>query len=171
MKYIIEIEGFKLTKKFIVKEITIRNLQREMQHFLVKSPFSFDKLSYLEKRTVKYCESNLHLIHWRAGNTSFGVLKNYLQSNLTNESEVYIKGAEKVNVLRNELGLTCTITDVNQIEPCTWLSWKVDLSDVRKRTSFVPCPLYFHRDIVHCTNLKVQLISEKLRQDEMHCTQ
>jgi hypothetical protein len=149
MNWIIEFEGFALSRSFVFKELTIRSIEASYsKHFFIKSPCHFDRLIARDKRVVRWCEANLHNIHWFAGKDKFSDVILYLKSNLDQTSTVFTKGRQKVEILKG-LKFPGTINNVEDliIHPLNQL--EVEFDD---RSSL--CPLLFHKKNSHCSHAK-----------------
>jgi hypothetical protein len=167
MKFVLEIEGFTLEKGFVFKELTLWSLQNNFdRHFFVKPPCPFNWLSEKDKRIVKYCEKFIHKIHWSAGRDTFLEVRSYLQrllNDTTNSVVVYTKGESKINVFKQVLGLKCEIQDINQLELKSNQEWNEDLKKYMESINSTEfCPLKFHTNHSHCTQVKAAVIAEFL---------
>jgi hypothetical protein len=166
MKFVLEIEGFTLERGFIFKEITLWSLTNNFEsHFFIKPPFPFERLSVKDKRIVQYCENYVHKIHWSAGKDLLREVRRYLQRLLNDDGPitVYTKGATKVNVLKVGLGLNCEIQDINKLELKSTEKWKDDIAlYMQGLGSTELCPLKFHKNHYHCTQVKAAVIAEFL---------
>lgn len=154
MKYIVEIEGFQLQNKFVVKELVIVDVESNFRrHFFICSPYGKSKLSISDRKVVQYCETNLHKIRWNAGHTKMHTVKTYVK-NVTSGSVVYTKGNQKSNIVR-------TI--------CEQASCVIDLEDgdCPKVQSICEeigtgCPLFFHSNNIHCASFKATTFKQFL---------
>ncbi len=146
MKYIVEIEGFQLQDKFVVKELVILHvLSNWYRHFFINSPHGKAKLSNQELKIVQYCENSLHKIRWNSGYDRMRVVKKYIK-NVTSGCVVYTKGSQKTDIVRSI---------------CKEASGVIDLEDddcpkaqsICSETSTF-CPLTFHSNNIHCATFK-----------------
>ncbi len=101
MKYIVEIEGFQLIDKFVIKELVILDVESNFRrHFFIKSPYGKARLNVSDKKVVQYCEQSLHKIRWNAGHTRMKIVMRYIK-NVTSGSVVYTKGCQKWEIVRS----------------------------------------------------------------------
>lgn len=157
MKYVIEFEGFSLPRSFVFKEIAILGIDNhESNHFFVKPPKKFEKLSDMEKRIVRYCESNMHQVYWFAGRDKFSNVLNYLSEILVDGSIVYTKGLQKQRILQ-KLMYPCQVIDVESFSPES-LYTREGLEGLI--TTCQPCKLSFHKENLHCAHVKAILLKD-----------
>lgn len=150
MNFVVEFEGFPLSNKFIIKEACIRETSDvpsiPYQHFLIKSPFSIKKLTYKDRRTVKFCEKLLHRIKWSMGDCVYGDFVFALNS-IPEGSLIYTKGLQKVKLLEsiriNSSGAIRNLEDLG----C------VPITKQQKSLSNT-CPISFHREMYNCSHEK-----------------
>ena len=101
---IIDIQGFKgHNNKFLVKELAILHNENEVQHFILKAPFDFNKLPLELQEQARWLHQNHHGLSWEGGSVTFHSVKQFLLHNLRNKI-VYVKGCEKRNWLLDILG-------------------------------------------------------------------
>ena len=157
-KYVIEFQGFYCHDKFCFKELSVYNIEeKQLKHFLIKSPFRFIFLSEKEKRGVRYCEKHLHKIFWNNGVEKFNEVKNFLHGLITPNDIVYTKGENKVKVLESFFNFGCVIYDVNDFNIFT---------NLQEKETFFDCPLPFHKDNRFCSHWKAQKIAKSLSENE-----
>ena len=102
MKYIVDVQGFKITlNEFVFKEVAIIPLEGDPTPsvFLFKPPYAWDKLLDKNKSENRWLEQNFHGLMWRSGNIPYDELKSTL-SGLLFGAEIYVKGLEKSNWLK-----------------------------------------------------------------------
>lgn len=93
---IIDIQGFQdNNKKFILKEIGLLNSNNELQHFIIKSPYSYHILDTQTKYTNEWLRKNHHGFRWSDGKTDFCTVINFLKMFLSSTSKIFVKGYEK----------------------------------------------------------------------------
>lgn len=86
-QWILEFEGFELSRGFVFKEISLRSLDNLIsQHFFIKAPCRFLNLTDSDKSIVRWCEKNYHKINWRSGNVKFATARNILKDVLDENS-------------------------------------------------------------------------------------
>ena len=97
MKYIVDVQGFKITlNEFVFKEVAVVPLEEDPTPsvFLFKPPHAWEKLLDKNKSENRWLEENFHGIMWRAGNIPYEELGNTLRGVLDG-AEIYVKGLEK----------------------------------------------------------------------------
>lgn len=98
MKFVvIDIQGFNLLSaqnewKFYPKEITITN-GFQANHYLLKPPLEFKKLSARNKKQVRYEEKHIHGLRYSSGNIQD--IHDILIKLLSEYDVVYVKGQQK----------------------------------------------------------------------------
>ena len=104
-KYVIDVQGYSVEKSFLIKELSIVNLDSEnVLHFLVKPPFNRKLLSYDDQRCVSRLQYNYHKISWDDGVFDYSeVLMNLLRAT-QNARVIYVKGMEKAAIIRKLTG-------------------------------------------------------------------
>ena len=79
MEYYFDVQGFiGYNNEFIPKELALIH-QGQHQHFLIKSPFEFNKLSTALQRQVKWLNHHHHGISWEDGTTNLTFVKNLIK--------------------------------------------------------------------------------------------
>ena len=102
MKYIVDVQGFKITlNEFVFKEVAFVPLEEDPtpSDFLFKPPYAWDKLLDKNKSENRWLEQNFHGLMWRSGNIPYDELKNTLSGVLFG-AEIYVKGLEKSKWLK-----------------------------------------------------------------------
>lgn len=156
MKYIIEFEGFSLCKKFVFKEVSIYNIDTDQLTWLfLRSPYPFNYLCNIDKRIIRYCQTHLHRIYWRAGKQYYFELLNHL-SKISEKDIVYTKGLQKANILKTLLDQAVSVVDLEDLE-CK------NVSVYMKNIKATDCVLRFHKDSEHCSHTKALAYREFLR--------
>lgn len=94
---IIEFQSFvDNEKRFIVKELVVMDLQTNVvNHFLLKPPYSFKKLSYIAKKTNKWLMNNFHYIAWSEGFVNYKELDNIMYHYCQQYETIYTTGFKK----------------------------------------------------------------------------
>jgi len=101
MKYILEIEGFNMKSKFVLKEAAVLNFDSGIiQHFFIKPTHSYKRLSESDKSIVQDSQRFLHRINWRSVN-AFMQSFTELVKDLLDHSIVDTKGQQKVEILKS----------------------------------------------------------------------
>ena len=165
MKYIVDFEGFSLNCTFVIKEFVLQSLDfNQKKYFLLNSPsFNFNNLRRKDRKSVNFCEKNLHLIRWRTRGANFAELRDFLNQTLKADDTVYIKGEEKVKVFCRQLNPVCLVRDINNLLSYAEVS-KDWIIPARKLLSSREnsCPLYFHKSNPHCALIKTEIFSQML---------
>jgi hypothetical protein len=152
-QWFLEFEGFELSRGFVFKEVSIRSADNQVsKQFFIRSPCGFSKLSDSDKKIVRWCEKYYHKINWRSGNISFESTEKILKNVLNNSSKVFTKGFSKVKVLQSTKipGIFENIEDNKEIP--TVANFKKNYPELLNL--YKGCQLPFHKDQVHCADLK-----------------
>lgn len=165
MSWIIEFEGFNLSRGFVFKEVSILATDKSIcRHFFLRPPCRFDRLTDKDKQIVRWCETDHHKIYWFAGKDKFSELRSYLASTLEDGSKIYTKGQQKVDIL-NLLGIPGLVENTentSSLQAITqWLRVHADI--VRKSP---PCPLSFHKGNLHCAYIKAFVLAEEFNKSD-----
>lgn len=127
---IIDIQGFKhKSNEFIVKELCVYT-DKLYFHDVVKSPYSFNNLTYEDRKQTRWLFRNFHGLLWDDGNISTSQASEIITPQLI-DKVILVKGEEKVkwvkillnndnlNVLNVEnIGLCAPLKSMNMITPC-----------------------------------------------------
>ena len=102
MRYIVDVQGFKITlNEFVFKEVAVIALEEDPipSVFLFKPPYAWDKLLDKNKSENRWFEDNFHGIMWRSGSIPYDKLISTL-SGILHGAEIYVKGLEKSKWLK-----------------------------------------------------------------------
>lgn len=105
MKYVVDIQGFKVTaNEFVFKEVAIAPLEEDSTPsvFLFKPPYPWSQLVEKNKSENRWLEDNFHGLSWSSGEVPYGELSNTLHA-ILDGAEVYVKGLEKTKWLQRFL--------------------------------------------------------------------
>jgi len=164
MKYIVDFEGFTVNSYFVVKEFVLLSLDSGFKHhFILKSPKTIS-FRFKDRKNILYCENFLHGIRWSTRGKSFGFLKQFLNSILSSEDTLFIKGDEKVRIFCKQLNPPCQVKDINELFSYAEISqdWGL-LAREHLKVNGSRCPLYFHKNNVHCSFTKVEVFSQLMK--------
>lgn len=118
-----DIQGFYISGKFIVKELCIlKGVQSN--YFLFKSDSDFNILSQNDKTTVRYAE-DYHGLKYSSGYIDYNLFDNILKTHLSNAEIVYIRGQAKYKLLMDkfyELKITPILVNIEKFDNS--LQWK-----------------------------------------------
>lgn len=124
MKYIVDIQGFQAPNKFIVKEFSIVKIEPsplsefsrdDVECLLFEPPYPWVNLSPKFKSTNLWLVRNHHGIPWSAGDIPYDSLENQIQNKLKNASYIFVKGVEKKMWLEQNLQLSASIINLQDI--------------------------------------------------------
>lgn len=136
MHFFVDLQGFKSeNNRFIVKEICLLSkMDDKVQLYIIKPPFHYDKLSSEYKIQARWLKNNFHGFDWKDGFISYLSTRKQLLSSLPkSHAIIFVKGAEKIEWIRNmfrsnsleidyfnieDLGY-CTVS-TNDIEHCKY---------------------------------------------------
>jgi len=115
IKYVIDFQGFSHNRSYILKELTITDLDAQnVLHFMAKPPFDKDILSDVEKNNVLWLENHHHKIKWEDGVFEYSEVFANLREAIRNADILFVKGGEKCQFIRQVTGKT-TI-DLNDLD-------------------------------------------------------
>lgn len=100
MELIVDFQGFKdPANNFIVKEFAVTSSDGQLlQHWFVRSPYSFSNLDLKTTRQCNWLTRNYHGIKWQDGDITIQSLHRQLLP-ILKDSIVYVKGLEKAKYL------------------------------------------------------------------------
>lgn len=101
----IDAQGFKNdNNEFIFKELAITFNNNEYQNFLIEPPFPFERLSRNKQKEAIWLRNNHHHLNWNDGSVSFKSVQNFLKENICITTDIYVKGIEKTEWIKDILG-------------------------------------------------------------------
>jgi hypothetical protein len=176
MRFIVEFEGFHFLCKFVFKEIVVHCVETgETGHYFVKAPFHLTRLSKESKRIVKYSEDHLHRIFWNSGKDYLADVRKNLRFINSSANTVFTKGNQKADILKRQLGITCTVTDVTNLVEERVSKYRMALADyTNQNKETILCPLRFHRSSGHCAYIKAAFLADlikKLDDEQVYTSQ
>lgn len=100
MVLIIDFQGFKIeNNEFVVKELAAYDGYR-VSHYVFERPFEFKYLQRKYQKQSIWLSRHHHCIDWMTGDIPLYKLDGILKRLSNAESQIYVKGREKVNYLR-----------------------------------------------------------------------
>ncbi len=101
MDLFVDFQGFKdPANNFIIKEFAVATSDGQLlQHWLVRSPYSFSNLDSKTKRQCNWATKNYHGIEWQDGDITIQSLHRQLMP-ILKDSIICTKGLEKVKYLK-----------------------------------------------------------------------
>lgn len=169
MEFILDFQGFKgENNKFIVKELAIVSTDELVYELhLFRPPCDFNQLSENVKKQVVWLEKYFHGLYWSSGFREYSQLNDLLK-NCNLSGNVYVKGTEKTQFVKNLL--TDFKVNVINIEDLGCPS----LSVIRSQTqtnAMKKC--IFDHNPINCAYINVHLLLqwfklEKLVQDRLN---
>lgn len=102
MELVIDVQGFPLHDGFLIKELALSDGKR-INHFVFKPKIPYRQLCCNDRRLVTRLETNHHALRYSDGYVNLCALPDILQRFAGNAAVVYVKGHQKVNVLKNYL--------------------------------------------------------------------
>lgn len=159
MKYLLFAEGFMLKGGFIFKEIAFYCVETKIlkQYIINSSSKLYNNLSSREKKTVTYCEKNLHQIKWFTKGKSFQYVKYLINRNLNGTDEIFTKGDQMKKYIELQLNPRCRVVDFDAtVSSGVWFDKTLQESG--------RCQLCFHQDIYHCAVNKTFVCLSNMKQ-------
>ena len=109
----VDLQGFIVGKKFIVKEVAVLRKGAILSHHIFTSPMSWDFLTKSEKGYVSLLRAHHHGLQWKDGMIPHSMVKRLItmvvigvEEDDDNKALVYVKGCEKrewlVDILDND---------------------------------------------------------------------
>lgn len=112
---------FKLDKnEYIIKEVAVADfVGKLLHHVLFRPPYDFNMIEQQsDKGRVCLQQRETVGIIWNAGFRDYSELKKFFETAVPAESDVYVEGAEKVNVLKKIMaGRRIKLIDLNRCDP------------------------------------------------------
>ena len=101
----IELEGFQVGKRWIIKELCVldeRNFLNPL-YYLFESGIAFQELTKEEQLQVGYVTGHVHGINWNEGGTRFcaSCVQRQIIESFGGDLEFYTMGEQKVKLLTN----------------------------------------------------------------------
>ena len=160
MIYVFDFEGFRLKTEFVVKEFAFCDLEEfSSDSKLFSPPFSWKRLNSQEKRTAAYCEKYIHQIRWSQEGTPLEDLNEVIQSKITTEDIIYVKGEYKRSVLLSILKEDYVVKNLEEIH-CP------KISDLAKNYELaVQCSYSRHKQHHHCALYKANIFARWLKKE------
>lgn len=124
MKFIVDIQGFQATNKFIVKEFSIVKIDSsplsefsrdDVECLLFEPPYPWLNLPPKFKSSNLWLVRNHHGIPWSAGDIPYDQLEEQLNNRLMNATYIFVKGIQKKMWLEQNLQLSSTIINLQDI--------------------------------------------------------
>jgi len=159
MKYLLFAEGFMLKGGFVFKEIAFYSLETNvLKQYIVNSPSKmFSNLSSRERKTVSYCENNLHRIQWFMRGKSFQHVKHMINKELKMGDEIYTKGDQMKKFIELQINPRCRVIDFDS----TIVNGETFDKSIQEPCE---CKLSFHQDIHHCAVKKTFVCLANMKQ-------
>lgn len=105
----VDLQGFTVRDKFIVKEVAILRNGNELIHHLFRAPFDWNLLTAFEKSRTRWLTANHHGLRWNSGDVEYHrantIVHRALRDSPPSEfARIYVKGLEKKGWLKKILG-------------------------------------------------------------------
>jgi len=144
---------------FVFKEIAFYCVETNVlkQYIINSPPKLFENLNHRERKTVMYCENNLHKIKWFTRGKSFQHVKYLINRELKSGDEIYTKGDQMKKFIELQLNPKCRVIDFDST-----LSSGVWFDKTMNESGF--CQLCFHQDTYHCAVNKAYVCLSIMKQ-------
>ena len=139
MEVYIGLEGFTLTKEFILKELVIFYPNNEFNHYIIKNPPKY--LSEKDSRTVRYATENINNLSWYDGDIPYDSVGRILKK--VRDWKVYTYGDFAKRFLRKYLPNT-VIVDIQ--------------TDCKMPTTLECCDCFRNHPPRYCAKAKAKFI-------------
>ena len=156
MNYVVDIEGFYVKNRFIVKELAYYRIEdSKSEQFIFCAPYKWSELTKQEKKTVAFCEKHLHRIKWSIGLIPYNHIRKILSESFSVCDTIYVKGIEKLRHMTHLLQANYKIKNL-EIFNCP----KITHSFLGENSN---CILKQHIKNHHCAVLKVYRFASFLK--------
>lgn len=119
MQIILDLQGFKQpANEFVVKELSSINVFHDEKKSLRLSYFHFNPPSPWHMLPTTYqvmnrwCQRNLHGLHWNSGKLSYSCLNAVLGNILIDVKTIFVKGLEKKKWLENLINYSIPVVNL-----------------------------------------------------------
>lgn len=105
MEYILDLQGFRKSNSFILKEAAYVSVEEKDSPsvLLFQPPCFWSSLTDEDQRVNSWLEANYHGLSWEIGDIPYYHMVDVLQNDLEKASKIYIKGLEKKKWLQKIL--------------------------------------------------------------------
>jgi len=76
----VDIQGFMVRDKFIVKEVAVLRNRQELSHHVFQAPMSWNLLTRAEKSRACWLTANHHGLEWNDGDTEYARAKTIVRN-------------------------------------------------------------------------------------------
>lgn len=114
MVLVIDIQGFLLNDGYLVKELAISD-GNMINHYLFKPDVPYNRLTSKEKQQIQWLENNHHTLRYSDGHVNLSELKGILQRFTAKSDLIFVKGHQKVNVLK-KYGVNTPIINLEYVQ-------------------------------------------------------
>ena len=152
---IVDVQGFYVNNKFIAKEVAVlRGLQQQYAHFVFLPPQNV----YPDFKHRHFVENYIHGLEWNSGYVPYELLQNVLQVVTKDNSEVYVKGHEKMkymqSLLKNKRVINLEAFDCPSLKSIK-NNYKFQCNGIYN--NYVKC--FFHKSpVLNCSLLNVIML-------------
>lgn len=95
----VDVQGFKVQNKFVIKEFALLDDHGNCFHFIFAPPFDYENLSLKDKKNYRYSRAYHGLSWFNHGTIPYKTALPIISSILQNYNTHYVKGFEKVRWL------------------------------------------------------------------------
>lgn len=99
---VVDVQGFYLNNKFIVKELSISIDDSQVQTFIIKPPLQYSSLTPKEKASIDWLYNHHHGLKWKDGDSTLSNIMDYYITHVKDNNFIYyVKGLEKIKWIQN----------------------------------------------------------------------
>ncbi|KYN05846.1 hypothetical protein ALC62_03221 [Cyphomyrmex costatus] len=93
----VDLQGFVVEKKFIVKEVAVLRRGTVITHYIFSCPIPWNLLTRSDKSCASWLSAYHHGLRWEDGMVPYSMAKRLITEAVTEDDEalVYVKGLEK----------------------------------------------------------------------------
>lgn len=143
---LIDVQGFKHSSKFILKEVYIMT-DTERFHAFIKSPFPFKQTNPNDRQEINWLTNNYHGIQWNRGNISLKSFLNLVKPSIEGKA-ILCKGDEKMKWIEEIFNGV-----IAHCENLEGLGCNLKLHAINRNDKNCLCP--HHRGMNHCAVVNV----------------
>ena len=149
--FFVDVQGFRVEGKFIVKELSILNDKDVQFSYLFDPPTTRSKLTIADQRSVRYLENNHHRIIWeREGGCKVEHFSYIFLKHLNEGDRVVVRGEMKKRFLEEYRSLLDFTIEDYKIG--------IGLQKIKLPDKFIPCEFHSRADPV-CARLNAYRLS------------
>lgn len=97
----VDLQFFKISNLYIVKEFATLRDDCRLSHYIFESPKDYTLLPRSQQLQVEWIQNNHHSIPWTAGNIPYERASRVIIEDLQDSRIIFVKGIDKVRFLKS----------------------------------------------------------------------